>query len=259
MTNILTFSDLHGSLPQIPSRFRNSETIIVIAGDLCNNYEINFTPCIKSGPMIYEVTWRAPWNFRKIDTVNETKMQDEWIEKILMPHLEKNKIDPKNVIALRGNHDWCHLTKFFPNSLEDGSKTIIVNGIKIGLLVGVLPIVGEWFGEITEYEIQERISKIDPDIDILISHCPPYGLHDKAYGEEHIGSQSLYHSIMGKSIFDSVSPYFTKITKHIFGHAHGNHGVTKHDITADGKTREIKFYNTAKTRFHIEIKDGQAS
>jgi hypothetical protein len=42
-----------------------------------------------------------------------------------------------------GNHDFWKPTRIFPHSIDIGSKTIVVKGIKIGLLTGVLPVTGE--------------------------------------------------------------------------------------------------------------------
>ena len=130
MIQILVFADLHGKLPQIPKKWRNKETIIVMAGDIADNYpEQTFTLGYMSGDVFTHSNWRM-WNFRKIDTVLESELQSGWVQTKLIPHLIDNKINLDNVIAINGNHDFFDTSKFFKNGLDIGSKTITIQGIK---------------------------------------------------------------------------------------------------------------------------------
>lgn len=252
MKNVLVFSDLHGKLPNIPKRFRNSDTIVIFAGDQCNNYPQNFRPCVKNKDgQVSPCGWHDPWNYRKINREAEARFQSEWIVSDFIPHLLKQGIDLNKVVWLNGNHDFVDASKYFVHSCFDGSKTIVVDGIKIGLLVGCLPIVFEWHQEINESEIDNRIHNIDRDIEILVSHSPCYGIKDGGRGEDHIGSQSLYVSIFGKSVFEKEQPYFNAIKMHLFGHSHNypNVGIEKHEIEG----RKVKFVNAAGSRIELKF------
>ena len=89
MEHILLYSDGHGKLPNIPKKYRNGETLIVFAGDQCNNYVQNFQPFIKVGEILIPCEWKEDWNFRKINKEEEAKLQGEWIEKEFLPKLSK--------------------------------------------------------------------------------------------------------------------------------------------------------------------------
>jgi len=246
MTSLIHYSDLHGKLPEIPKKYFGTDVVVVISGDVCNNYLENFTPGLKRGVFFQPTAWNVPWNFRKIDGEKEAIAQNSWIETKLIPHLTKCKIDLNNVLAVNGNHDWCSLDKFFPNSESLRTKNIIFRGIKIGMLVGVNRLDGEWYQEITELGFSNRIKELDPETEILISHSPPHGILDISYGTERIGSTELAQAIFAKT--NGQTPYFTRLKLHLFGHTHGSYGSVKHKV--DG--RVIKFYNAATTRFLLE-------
>jgi predicted phosphodiesterase len=243
---ILVFSDWHGKLPKIPKAYRNSETVIALCGDNCDNYPLlTFTPGIKQGTLFTPTDWKV-WNYRRIDTVQEAALQNEWIETKLIPHFKANGIDLANVIVIRGNHDWADFEKYFPNALNVGSKTILFRGVKVGLLTGVPTIVGEWNDEITEWSFEDRCNALDRDIEILITHAAPKGVRDGGYG-----SNWLYKATLGLSFQE---PHFRKLQYHFFGHSHGHHGVKKHEIEFEGKTRTLRFVNAAQNRFAIDFK-----
>jgi Icc-related predicted phosphoesterase len=246
--NSLAFSDLHGRLPKIPKKYRNADTPIFICGDTPDNNVDNFLPCIKAAGKIIPSTW-ADWNFRQIHKGKEAEFQNQWLDEKLIPHLKQNNINLDNVIILAGNHCFCDYESRFKNALNQGAKTIQFRGLKIGLLTGCPPLVYEWHDEIEEEEFAKRILTLDPAIDILITHSPGYGMADRAYGQNHIGSQEITKAIFGR--FSGEKPYFTNLKFHIFGHAHGypNVGVHKQDV--DG--RLIRFVNCAENRLDLAI------
>ena len=163
--------------------------------------------------------------------------------------IKKKGLALDRIVFTPGNHDFFNPTSIFPNSIQTGSKTIIVGGIKIGLLCGVLPLAGEWNDEIDEYEIKQRILALDPDIQILVSHVAPYGIRDSAYGGEHTGSQELYRAIFGTSMFSEEKLFFTNLTLHCFGHSHEGFGGETHEIEG----RRVRFSNAATGRVDIKF------
>lgn len=241
---LLHYSDLHGKLPEIPQKFRNnSDVIFVFSGDVCKNFPNHWVPCIKSvDGKIAPSSWNSFYNFRQIDWVVEGRLQEEWLEAIFIPHLKKNGVELSQIVIISGNHDGADFEKLFPNALNDGAKTIELFDTKVGLVVGVNPICGEWTGEISYLEFENRIKKVDPVVEILITHSAPYGVLDEGYG-----NQSLYISLFGKSAFDVQPPYFNHLKLHLFGHSHGAKG-SKH-FNFEG--RELRCYNASQTRFEI--------
>ena len=65
----------------------------------------------------------------------------------------------------------------------------------------------------TEEELDEKWKLIPDDIDILITHSPPYGILDKNIHGEHCGSISLRNKTLDGN-------YFKEFRHHIFGHIH---------------------------------------
>lgn len=69
----------------------------------------------------------------------------------------------------------------------------------------------------SDEELEKKWDLIPDDIDILITHCPPYGILDQVKrikGSEHVGSESLRYHVINR-----IKP---KI--HAFGHVHEHGG-----------------------------------
>ncbi|HET6226055.1 MAG TPA: metallophosphoesterase, partial [Bacteroidia bacterium] len=66
----------------------------------------------------------------------------------------------------------------------------------------------------TEEELEGKWAIIPEDIDILITHSPPYGILDKNSKQEHCGSESLFKEL-----------YRIKPKLHVFGHIHESYGI----------------------------------
>ncbi len=69
------------------------------------------------------------------------------------------------------------------------------------------------FTKDTEEELAIKFSLIPEDIDILITHSPPYGFLDKTKRQELVGSKSLLLKILE-----------VKASLHVFGHIHEKGG-----------------------------------
>ena len=90
-------------------------------------------------------------------------------------------------------------------------------------------------------EISKEWSKIPSDVNVLITHSPPYKILDRvedkfreADGEDlNIGCKDLY-DIIKKRLFD--------LKLHCFGHIHDNYGVVLKSVS---NTRRIYFSNGA--------------
>lgn len=68
----------------------------------------------------------------------------------------------------------------------------------------------------TEEEFAEEWSLIPDDVDILVTHSPPFGILDKTASKERVGSIAL------RNIVARIQPKL-----HVFGHIHENGGQDK--------------------------------
>ncbi len=248
---ILCFSDLHNKLPIIPSHLRNRDTTIVFCGDTFNNDINNITPGIIKNGSFRKTNWKI-WNYRTVDEEAERLTQNNYINKVFIPHLKSNNINLDNVLILNGNHCYADVDMFFRYGLKKGARNIIYKGTKIGLVTGVIQSIDEWNDEITEEEFKKRLDLIDPETQILITHVPPYNVLDSE-DEGHLGSQAISRYIFGKPYIDLI-PRFNNLRLHMFGHAHGARGTYEYRID---NSKNIQFYNAAKSRYEINFKFGQ--
>ena len=128
-----------------------------------------------------------------------------------------------------------------------------VSGLKFYGCPYVNFINGHWVWEATESEMEELVKKIPNDIDVLISHGPPYGILDNFYRKRAIDDLTARFGIRFEEIELKVgSKALLKRIQEIrpsvvcFGHIHEN-GNTKLEI--DG----ITYINAAILDEHYEI------
>ena len=160
----------------------------------------------------------------------------------------------KHKVFIAGNHD-----KMFENhgmlarSLKPSNIIYLEdNGIELlGLKFYGTPVNGifhNWAFNRTEAKMAQHRQAIPDDIDILITHNPPYMILDKGYDFGSIGSPSLYMEVM-----ERIKPMV-----HVFGHAHDSHGIKVLDKTVfinasilDGE------YNVVYNPVLVEIEDNE--
>lgn len=173
---IVIISDTHGFHEKID--IPNGD-ILICAGDICNR-----------------------------STIKEVIQFDRFLAQL--PHSHK--------IIIAGNHDFP-----FQNSpdiakaslqnciyLQDSS--VEINGIKI---YGSpwQPCFFDWaFNLESGDEIRQKWDLIPYDTDILITHCPPFGILDIVHGQNQ-GCEELFKAI-----------YRIRPRYHIFGHIHEGYG-----------------------------------
>jgi len=73
-----------------------------------------------------------------------------------------------------------------------------------------------------EKELKERFASIPDDTDILLTHCPPYGILDNVSPYSEIGNHAGSSSLM-----DRVNQL--NLTLHVFGHIHVDYGIFLQD------------------------------
>ena len=89
------------------------------------------------------------------------------------------------------------------------------------------PYFGGWAFNVPDYEKLINIYQQIPDnVDVLLTHCPPYGILDQSHrpnyhnpsGENHLGSMELKEVLAGKKQFKTQPRVVA------FGHIHGDGG-----------------------------------
>lgn len=93
----------------------------------------------------------------------------------------------------------------------------------------------------TEEELAEKWALIPDDIDILITHSPPYWILDKTIYGENVGSKSLSKELT------RIRPML-----HIFGHIHEGYGKDTEDYEVFCGEREIILVNASHTNERYE-------
>jgi len=178
----LCLSDLHGNLPNLSTY---EFDIVLLAGDICGVGQD-----------------QARWLL---------SVFTDWVRAIGRP-----------VFACAGNHDWALANNprtILPANfvyLQDRFVEYNIDGhqLKIWGSPWSLPFYNWAFME-PEHCLEQRWAAIPDDTDIVITHCPPYGIGDLAHSGHYIGSTSLRDRIL------QVRPRL-----HVFGHNHARHGIS---------------------------------
>lgn len=144
--------------------------------------------------------------------------------------------DYRYKVCVAGNHDrLCEsepdsVRKKFLKHYDDGvrylcDELIEIEGLKI-YGTPYQPYFCNWaFNVLDSNKLKEIYAKIPEDLDILITHNPPYAILDRSHkerlfygftGEEPLGSQELSDRI--SELGDHAPKY------HCFGHIHGDGG-----------------------------------
>ena len=86
----------------------------------------------------------------------------------------------------------------------------------------------------TEEELAEKWAKIPDDLDILITHSPPYGIFDRTKRNENVGSVSLLKKV-----------YVVDPKLHVFGHVHEGYSPYPSKVYSKAATQVVqtKFVN----------------
>jgi Icc-related predicted phosphoesterase len=144
---------------------------------------------------------------------NEVEDFAHWWQALPHPH--------KVVIA--GNHDWLFQREpKLARSLFKGCMYLEDSGIEVlGLRIYGSP-WQPWFLDWAFNlergpEIRAKWDIIPKDMDILITHGPPWGIGDQTARGEKVGCRDLLDSIEKR-----IRPKW-----HIFGHIHEGYGVTQ--------------------------------
>ena len=132
---------------------------------------------------------------------------------------------PHRCVVVPGNHEFFLESDPTRRSLISNATVLINEGIEIqGLRIWgspVTPLYGGAFGLSSSEDRRRLYAQIPEDIDVLVTHGPPYGILDSS-------PDSGMHSGC-RELFDAVMRVRPKL--HVFGHVHGAHGIFQTDQT----------------------------
>lgn len=140
---IVATSDFHGELPEIPKC-----DLLLIGGDICPEIDV--------------------------------KSQAQWLDTVFRKWLEK--VPAKEIVGIAGNHDaiFMKAPELLPKGLrwhylEDSSIELL--GLKIYGTPWQLPFFGVF--TLSEKELEQQYRTVPKDVDIWLSHAPPFGIFDE--------------------------------------------------------------------------------
>jgi Icc-related predicted phosphoesterase len=145
-----------------------------------------------------------------------------------LPHRHK--------IIVPGNHEFFLEADSSESRLLSNATVLINEGIEVdGLRIWGLPVTpmyGGAFGMSSAKDRKKLYAQIPQNIDVLVSHGPPYGILDSdPVSGLHAGCPELLDAVMG------VRPKL-----HVFGHIHGAYGVFQ--------TEHTTFVNASRLGLH---------
>jgi len=144
-------SDLHGYLPVSIP----SGDLMILAGDILPTNEVH------------------DFVFRKLNP---------WLQNVPV----------KNIVLTWGNHDWAAFEDLISvhYAIVLIEQTVTISGLKIYGSPWSLPF-RKWAWMAPESTLEKIYRDIPDDVDIIVSHAPPYGICDKAIDGRLCGSRSL--------------------------------------------------------------------
>ncbi len=173
-------SDLHGYFPDLPGG-----DLLIVAGDL--------TAADQEIQHLRFFEWLTQQRYNK--TLFISGNHDAWMQK------NRDYYDKGKVVYL------CDSGTEFEGLRIWGSPWSLT-------FPGINPKCAAFTG--TEAVLRKKYIHIPKDLDILITHTPPWGMLDLSSDGLHCGSKELLFAVLEK-----------KPRYHIFGHIHEAHGVLK--------------------------------
>jgi Icc-related predicted phosphoesterase len=129
-------------------------------------------------------------------------------------------LDFDHKLLIAGNHD------FFPSEqagkfaalLPDtvtylNDSAVEIDGIKFWGSPVQPDLIGWPFGRYRGFEMKNHWDLIPPDIDVLVTHTPPYGILDQTSSGRFVGCEELAKRLTSLSV-----------RLHVFGHIHASYG-----------------------------------
>lgn len=198
---IFAVSDMHGYLPD-PATMPEGD-LLLIGGDICPVWN-------------HDVTFQQRWLVTEFN---------RWLSNV--PY--------ENIVGIGGNHDFVAMRnpgfmreKLGMIYLQD--ETLEIEGLKIHGTPWVTGLTG-WAFCASEDIVSDKMKEVDHDIDILLSHAPPFGVLDGMGWQRkiHVGSTA----IASRLSFDK----WPNLKAVVCGHIHEGFGRER--------LGEVDYYNVA--------------
>jgi Icc-related predicted phosphoesterase len=175
-TRLAATADLHGYLPDVPAC-----DVLLVAGDVC------------------------PVSDHRLDS------QRTWLEGPFAAWLERAEADA--VVGIAGNHDFVAeaepgLMRSLPWTYLCDESTV-VGGLTVHGSPWT-PTFNDWAFMRDDPELEPLWARIPADVDVLITHGPPFGNGDLVVDGRRAGSTTLARRIAG----------LERLRLHVFGHIH---------------------------------------
>ncbi len=152
--------------------------------------------------------------------------------------------DIGHVLITPGNHDkafWEELNRVKSFITNPNIHILIDQGIEIDgkYFWGSpwTPVFFDWWFMAEENKLQDIYLQMPVNLDVLITHGPPYGILDPGYQADHVGSHSLLDAINSRNV-----------KHHVFGHLHGAGGQ---NLTSNN----TQFHNVAACNDAYKLKN----
>ena len=140
---------------------------------------------------------------------------NEWLGEL--PHPSK--------ILIPGNHEFFLESDPSRRTLISSATVLINEGIEVaGLKIWgspTTPLLGAAFGLSSPADRTRLYATIPDDVDILVTHGPPYGILDLSPG--------VLHHAGCPQLLEAVTRLQPRL--HVFGHVHGAHGIVSIEDT----------------------------
>ncbi len=176
-------------------------------------------------------------DFPPISEIDDLIFFNRWLEK--QPYRYK--------ILIAGNHDFIFQKDYstakqiITHAIYLQDSGIEIDGLKFWGMPWTPPFMN-WAFMAADKQMKRYTDIIPDDIDVLITHGPPYGIMDKV-GRNNVGCKNLLQTVK------RVKP-----KAHIFGHIHEGYGTLSMDgITFVNAASLNEWYDPANKPIVVEV------
>lgn len=231
----------------------NAKTILHLSDWHCNEVRFEETLCrvmdgrsepdilVITGDMIYD-----PPFFINNERAAAEEQRQVWESFVYSIH----RVIPGvgDIVAVPGNHDWCdYAIPSVVHSFDKAEGSVIeVDGLRIGGWRGV-PRVGNpritWSHELDPFAfnwLMAEVDKIQPEIDMLVVHSPPYGVLDQV--RERRKHDQIFDKSVGVPGLKEWCDAKPSLRLVCFGHIHEQGGML---TMGEGKEAHVTYSNAS--------------
>lgn len=194
----------------------------------------------------------------EIKIATDQKFQTEWVRENL-PRL-KRWVGSRKFIYSSGNHDWIDPTPIMRSAGIDATCIDLRRYEHEGFIFYGFPFVprmsGEWNLEADGEQMHRYVRRLrdelqtEPAIDVLLAHCPPYGVLDSTIVVRRNGEITFTDEPDGNRQLGTLLGYIDEwcLPKALLsGHFHKHYGVTEEfGITVSNAATTVNLIEVSK-------------